>query len=58
MRVVTRSEFDELREAGLIRFGRNKNYRIMNKNKSGKRKKYVVVEEQRILDFLDRKAAE
>lgn len=49
---VSRNEFDMLREANLIRFGLNKNYRITNKTKSGSRKKYYVVEERQIMKYL------
>ena len=53
--LVNRSEFDELRNAGLIRASKyDKNYRIVNKKKCSKRKKYYVVEERAILNFLNR----
>ena len=55
--LVNRSEFDELRNAGLIRASKyDKNYRIVNKKKCSKRKKYYVVEERAILNFLNREA--
>lgn len=55
MFLASRSEFDELRKAGLIRNSKyDKNYRIVNKKKGSKRKKYFVVEEKAILDFLNR----
>lgn len=52
---VSRSEFDALKAVGLIRNGSNKNYTITNKGKHGSQKKYYVVEEKQILNFLGRK---
>lgn len=57
MILVSRKEFDELRNAKLIRSSKyDKNYRIINKKKNSKRKKYYVVEELSILNFLNREA--
>lgn len=50
---VSREKFKELRKAGLIQSGKtNKNYKVINKDKKSKRKKYLVAEEFKILKFL------
>jgi hypothetical protein len=49
---ISREDFEKLRKAKLIRNGVNKNYHIFNKDKRGSRKKYYIVEEKAILDFL------
>lgn len=52
---VSREDFDRLRKANMIDFNKmDKNYRITGRKKSGNRKKYYVVEEKRILNFLGR----
>lgn len=52
---VSRDEFDRLSKAKLIDYNKvDRNFRIVNKNKSGKRKKYYVVETKKILNFLGR----
>lgn len=50
---VLREEFERLSKAKLIDYSKvDKNFRIVNKNKSSKRKKYYVVETKSILNFL------
>ena len=53
MEQVTRKQFEELESLGLIKHGINKNYRIINKNKGSKRKKYLVAPEKRILNYIN-----
>ena len=53
MEQVTRKQFEELEALGLIKHGINKNYRIINKNKGSKRKKYWVAPEKRILNCIN-----
>lgn len=53
MKQVTRKQFEELEALGLIKHGINKNYRIINKNKGSKRKKYWVAPEKRILNYIN-----
>nr|DAQ57224.1 MAG TPA: hypothetical protein [Caudoviricetes sp.] len=53
MEQVTRKQFEELQALGLIKNGINKNYRIINKNKGSKRKKYWVAPEKRILNYIN-----
>ena len=53
MEQVTRKQFEELESLGLIKNGINKNYRIINKNKGSKRKKYWVASEKRILNYIN-----
>ena len=48
----SREQFDALREANLIKFGMDKNYRITGNKKKSNRKKYYVVEMRNILSFL------
>lgn len=55
MVAVRQDEFERLCKAGLINFGTEKNYAIVNKKKKAKRKKYFVVENRKILNFLGRK---
>lgn len=50
---VLREEFERLSKAKLINYSKvDKNFRIVNKNKSSKRKKYYVVETKGVLNFL------
>ena len=49
---ISREQFDALREANLIKFGMDKNYRITGNKKKSNRKKYCVVEMRNILSFL------
>ena len=49
---ISREQFDALREAHLIKFGMDKNYRITGNKKKSNRKKYYVVEMRNILSFL------
>lgn len=49
---ITREQFDALRDANLIKFGMDKNYRITGNKKKSNRKKYYVVEMRNILNFL------
>ena len=49
---ISREQFDALREANLIKFGMDKNYRITGNRKKSNRKKYYVVEMRNILSFL------
>lgn len=49
---ISREQFDALREANLIKFGMDKNYRITGNKKKSNRKKYYVVEVRNILNFL------
>ena len=53
MEQVTRKQFEELEALGLLKHGINKNYRIINKNKGSKRKKYWVAPEKRILNYIN-----
>ena len=53
MKQVTRKQFEELEALGLIKHGINKKYRIINKNKGSKRKKYWVAPEKRILNYIN-----
>ena len=49
---ISREQFDALREANLIKFGMDKNYRITGNKKKSNRKKYYVGEMRNILSFL------
>ena len=49
---ISREQFDALREANLIKFGMDKNYRITGNKKKSNRRKYYVVEMRNILSFL------
>lgn len=49
---ISREQFNALREANLIKFGMDKNYRITGNKKKSNRKKYYVVEMRNILSFL------
>lgn len=49
---ISREQFEALREANLIKFGMDKNYRITGNKKKSNRKKYYVVEMRNILNFL------
>ena len=49
---ISREQFDALREANLIKFGMDKNYRITGNKKKSNRKKYYVVQMRNILSFL------
>jgi hypothetical protein len=50
---VKREDFERLVKAGLINFSKmGRNYRIVNSKKKSKRKKYFVVENRKILNFL------
>ena len=49
---ISREQFDALREANLIKFGTDKNYRITGNKKKSNRKKYYVVEMRNIMKFL------
>ena len=49
---ISREQFDALREANLIKFGMDKNYRITGNKKKSNRKKYYIVEMRNILSFL------
>jgi len=49
---VSQDDFHALMAHKLIKKGINKNYRILNKQKNSKRKKYYVSEEYSILQFL------
>ena len=49
---ISREQFDALREANLIKFGMDKNYRSTGNKKKSNRKKYYVVEMRNILSFL------
>lgn len=51
---VSRADIDALRKVGLLKEGRDRNYTVINRKKS-RRKKYCVVEEPKILAFLNRK---
>lgn len=53
---ISREQFDALREANLIKFGMDKNYRITGNKKKSNRKKYYVVEMRNILNFLGLKS--
>ena len=56
MKQVTREEFQALMEAKLLHSRpMNKNYKVVNRKKKSKRKKYFVVEEHKILEFLGEK---
>ena len=52
---VKRIDFEKLKKAGLIkdnRWNQWKNYAVVNKKKKSARKKYFVVEEKAIMEFL------
>lgn len=52
---IDRTDFDRLREAGLIKFKtktNSPNFYICNKEHMGRSKTYYVVEEYKILKFL------
>lgn len=49
---ISRKQFDGLREAGLIKFGYDKNYNIASRKKKSNRKKYYVIESFPILKYL------
>lgn len=52
---ISRADMDALRKVGLIKEGRERNYTVINRNKKSRRKKYCVVEDPKILAFLNRK---
>lgn len=52
---ISRSDMEALRKVGLIKEGRDRNYTVINRKKKSRRKKYCVVEEPKILAFLNRK---
>lgn len=54
MKQISKEQFNKLKEAGLIRYGMNKNYQITSKKKKSRRKKYYVAEAKPILLFLDK----
>lgn len=54
MKQISKEQFNKLKEAGLIRYGMNKNYQITSKKKKSRRKKYYVAEVKPILLFLDK----
>lgn len=56
---IQRDDFESLVKAGLIKFSKmDKNFQITNRQKKGSRKKYYVVEERKILNFLNIKKVE
>lgn len=46
---------DALRKVGLIKEGRDRNYTVTNRKKHSSQKDYYVVEDRKILVFLNRK---
>ena len=52
---VSRADIDALRKVGLLKEGRDRNYTVINRKKKSRRKKYCVVDEPKILAFLNRK---
>lgn len=54
MILVSRKQFEQLKEANLINFSRyERNFTIVNRQKKGCRKKYYVVESRKIMNFLN-----
>lgn len=46
---------DALRKVGLIKEGHDRNYTVTNRKKHSSQKDYYVVEDRKILAFLNRK---
>ena len=52
---ISRSDMDALRKVGLIKEGCDRNYTVTNRKKHSSQKDYYVVEDRKILAFLNRK---
>ena len=52
---ISRSDMEELRKVGLIKEGSERNYTVTNRKKHSSQKDYYVVEDRKILAFLNRK---
>ena len=52
---VSRADIDALRKVGLVKEGRDRNYTVTNRKKHSSQKDYYVVEDRKILAFLNRK---
>lgn len=52
---ISRADMDALRKVGLIKEGHERNYTVTNRQKHSSQKDYYVVEEPKILAFLNRK---
>lgn len=52
---ISRSDMEALRKVGLIKEGSESNYTVTNRKKHSSQKDYYVVEDRKILAFLNRK---
>lgn len=52
---ISRSDMEALRKVGLIKEGGERNYTVTNRKKHSSQKDYYVVEDRKILAFLNRK---
>jgi hypothetical protein len=52
---ISRSDMEALRKVGLIKEGSEHNYTVTNRKKHSSQKDYYVVEDRKILAFLNRK---
>lgn len=52
---ISRSDMEALRKVGLIKEGNERNYTVTNRKKHSSQKDYYVVEDRKILAFLNRK---
>lgn len=52
---ISRSDMEALRKVGLIKEGSECNYTVTNRKKHSSQKDYYVVEDRKILAFLNRK---
>ena len=52
---ISRSDMEALRKVGLIKEGSERNYTVTNSKKHSSQKDYYVVEDRKILAFLNRK---
>jgi len=52
---ISRSDMEALRKVGLIKEGHDRNYTVTNRKKHSSQKDYYIVEDRKILAFLNRK---
>ena len=52
---ISRSDMEALRKVGLIKEGSERNYTVTNRKQHSSQKDYYVVEDRKILAFLNRK---
>lgn len=53
LKQISREQFDKLKEAKLLKYGNDKNFQITSRKKKSNRKKYYIVEDSKILIFLE-----